>query len=640
MSKASKDAEPSKPAESKNLIGFKIHKGPWLTLDTSLKKPEEPSNANTYSSPNEEEAANAQFKKDKTKWTENNEVRSTLDSYLLSSLQMSNLIVLAGSGTSLDPMNGPSMWDLWIKCQPFITDDIKDILQRRLNYDVTKEDNIENFLSIIELLVDSYHKEESAAEIATKTPGAAESSLAIKPETRDEKNSSPKETTKERLYKENEALKQCLSKMKNTILDCCRLFLNPAEGLYEECSSYLNTYAENDLLTKCDEDNPINNFVENYSSLKRSSKDNSDKQIALDRIREKIINRSILIWGMNLELWNKCKPQITNGNADTISIFVKALDGKEYKKQGDSKQYPVELLLNKAETYLKRSKERKSEDYESVEKWKNNLLELIFNSSPELLNKTCSLNAHSVFLQKLSRRRTNAPRPKLFTTNYDRCFETAAGQKGQVLIDGFSFTNPRIYDPSFFGYDIVRKTSESEHNSVLQEGVIKLYKIHGSVDWKRVKNAITIDEHVSGDDACMIFPAKQKYHQSYIQPHLEMMSQYLEALREPETCVLVIGFGLHDDHLSEPLLSAIKSNSSLRVIFVVPHLEDKETSTDKDDKYWSEAFKEMSNGADIAMISTKFEPFAKEIPDIRTLSTDDRAIKALRELIREASIHD
>jgi len=41
------------------------------------------------------------------------EAKRTLDEMLLSSLQMSNLVILSGSGTSLGDVGGPSMKDLW-----------------------------------------------------------------------------------------------------------------------------------------------------------------------------------------------------------------------------------------------------------------------------------------------------------------------------------------------------------------------------------------------------------------------------------------------------------------------------------------------------------------------------------------------
>jgi hypothetical protein len=43
--------------------------------------------------------------------------KEELKNFLLSSLQMQHVVVLAGSGTSLGPVTkGPSMWELWDYC--------------------------------------------------------------------------------------------------------------------------------------------------------------------------------------------------------------------------------------------------------------------------------------------------------------------------------------------------------------------------------------------------------------------------------------------------------------------------------------------------------------------------------------------
>jgi hypothetical protein len=95
------------------------------------------------------------------------------------------------------------------------------------------------------------------------------------------------------------------------------------------------------------------------------------------------------------------------------------------------------------------------------------------------------LPAHESFLRKIARRPTRLQRAKLFTTNYDLCFETAAGMAGFVVIDGFSHTNPQEFDGIHFGYDIVRRDPESEVPAFISN-VIQLLKLHGSVDWDRV----------------------------------------------------------------------------------------------------------------------------------------------------------
>ena len=54
---------------------------------------------------------------DKDDGIENETFESDIKGKLKSALQMPNLMVLAGSGTSLgDVVKGPKMWDLWLAC--------------------------------------------------------------------------------------------------------------------------------------------------------------------------------------------------------------------------------------------------------------------------------------------------------------------------------------------------------------------------------------------------------------------------------------------------------------------------------------------------------------------------------------------
>ncbi len=84
--------------------------------------------------------------------------KDELKAFLLSSLQMQHVVVLAGSGTSLGPVTkGPSMWALWDYCvnanpgtgdaTRTMTDDAKKVIAD-IGYDFTVEkDNIETLLS-------------------------------------------------------------------------------------------------------------------------------------------------------------------------------------------------------------------------------------------------------------------------------------------------------------------------------------------------------------------------------------------------------------------------------------------------------------------------------------------------------------
>lgn len=244
------------------------------------------------------------------------------------------------------------------------------------------------------------------------------------------------------------------------------------------------------------------------------------------------------------------------------------------------------------------------------------------------------LDGHGVFLHRLSRRRVRDPRLKVFTTNYDLCFERAAALKSLIVIDGFSFAQPRRFAPSYFEYDIVRRSPLSSEVGDPLEGVFHLLKLHGSVNWERDDNG-HIHEKMGPDaeKACLIYPANGKYHQSYLQPHLELMAQYLASLRQPNTCLIVTGFGFNDDHLSEPILAAITSNSQLRVIIADYKAEDYlRGRAENASRYWAQLFELAKNGENIWFVNSSFGDFANLVPDLKAITPAQQLEKAIRRM--------
>jgi hypothetical protein len=199
------------------------------------------------------------------------------------------------------------------------------------------------------------------------------------------------------------------------------------------------------------------------------------------------------------------------------------------------------------------------------------------------------------------------------------------------VLDGFSFTQPRQFDPRFFLYDIVRRPSSGDEVGTPLEGVFHLYKLHGSVNWsRRGDNDIEVDNHPSAATACLIYPAKGKYQQSYVQPHLELVSQYFATLREPNTCVIVAGFGFNDDHLSEPILAAVRTNPHLRLIVVNPSADDLTSRPKEKNKYWEALFRLSTQGEDVWLINANFGDFAELIPDLKSLTPAQRLTRDIK----------
>lgn len=128
------------------------------------------------------------------------------------------------------------------------------------------------------------------------------------------------------------------------------------------------------------------------------------------------------------------------------------------------------------------------------------------------------------------------------------------------------------------------------------------------------------------------YPARGKYQQSFTQPHLESMAQYLAVVREPNTCVLVAGFGFNDDHLAEPLLAAARSNPHLRLIIVDP---DSKTKTENGNAYWTQFAQLSVLGEDIWFIAAGFSDFSQMIPDLKSLTPADTLMRAIQGVTRE-----
>lgn len=286
----------------------------------------------------------------------------------------------------------------------------------------------------------------------------------------------------------------------------------------------------------------------------------------------------------------------------------------------------IELFLSKIEAYLQVN------EVKTIRRYLNLCKEVILQKCSGFLQSEM-LGAHETFLHRLSRRRVRDSRLKVFTTNYDLCFERAASELGGIALDGFSFTAPRRYDPRFFGYDIIRRQRGSDELGQYLEGVFLLYKLHGSVNWARTENgAISENEQPKPEEACLIYPARGKYQQSFTQPHLESMAQYLTAIREPNTCVLVVGFGFNDDHLTEPLLAAARSNPHLRIIIVDLAAQ---ANAESGNRYWKLFFDLGERGEDIWFIAAGFEDFAQMIPDLKSLTPADALMKSIQSVMRE-----
>lgn len=226
------------------------------------------------------------------------------------------------------------------------------------------------------------------------------------------------------------------------------------------------------------------------------------------------------------------------------------------------------------------------------------------------------LSVHESFLRKVARRSPRKPRTRLFTTNYDLCFETAASATGFVVVDGFSHSSPQEFDGVHFGYDIVRRDIESDTPNYIAN-VFQLYKLHGSVDWDGSTGKTIKDRNAKRP--VINYPRLSKFESSYDQPYLEMMSRFQSAMRQQNTGLLIIGFGFNDNHVLQPILSAIRSNVSLRVVVVRPDAETSKNATMLQLSKWID-----EGDRRLTLIAGTFEQLVAAIPELITETEEDQ----------------
>lgn len=258
------------------------------------------------------------------------------------------------------------------------------------------------------------------------------------------------------------------------------------------------------------------------------------------------------------------------------------------------------------------------------------------------------LPAHTGFLRKFARRSPEKPRVKLFTTNYDLCIETASVRLGVVLIDGFSHSAEQRFNRDHFDHDIVRRAASGTKADYL-DGVFHLYKLHGSVDWRRRSDEVVIrsvEDPGEGRKPVLIYPRSSKYQEAFERPYLDMFAAMQAALREPDTTLVVSGFGFADDHISAPIWSAIETNLSLRLVLCdrgfVEHQKLFEEDAQEIDldlggqrPYQSKIARLVQQGdTRITMLNGRFEDLADALPMISG-KTDRQLLQDRLEKLRE-----
>lgn len=291
------------------------------------------------------------------------------------------------------------------------------------------------------------------------------------------------------------------------------------------------------------------------------------------------------LWG---EIVNKCGKE-----------SIEKLGKKINYKIDDITRANLEEFLSHASLYLLLYHDTDSEVKENV----NKIKQIIISNCTIIMPEDAP---HKEFLKRITARKLKHNRLKLFTTNYDMLFEQAANECGFTMIDGFTFTFPRVFNGNNYDYDIViRKNSRITAQENYAGKVFHLYKLHGSLDWEKDEESGQIRkcDFANNKTPVMIFPSSIKYETSYEQPFFEMMSRFQTELRMDNALLIIIGYSFGDKHINSMIFEALELNHSLQLVIVDPYIEN-----------FEEIIKRTERSANIMLIKCDFNELALNYP--------------------------
>lgn len=185
------------------------------------------------------------------------------------------------------------------------------------------------------------------------------------------------------------------------------------------------------------------------------------------------------------------------------------------------------------------------------------------------------------FLLTFASRSASRERLHVFSTNYDRLIEWACDSAGIRTIDRFVGALSPIFRSSRLDVDLHYNPPGIRGEPRYLEGVIRLTKLHGSLDWRWSDQALhrtglpfgAADDHSEvirdPSDQLLIYPNPAKDVETGEYPYAELFRDFSAALCRPNTALVTYGYGFGDDHINRVIadMLAIPSTHLVAVSF-------------------------------------------------------------------------
>lgn len=184
------------------------------------------------------------------------------------------------------------------------------------------------------------------------------------------------------------------------------------------------------------------------------------------------------------------------------------------------------------------------------------------------------------FMLSFASRATSRERLHVFTSNYDRLIEHGSDLAGLRIIDRFVGALNPVFRSSPVEVDVHYNPPGIRGEPRYMEGVVRLTKLHGSLDWRFNKESRQIcrkgipfgapgshtDMPVDPIDTVMIYPNPAKDVETTQYPYAELFRDIAASICRPNAVVVTYGYGFGDDHINRVLLDMLTIPSTHLVI--------------------------------------------------------------------------
>jgi SIR2-like domain len=180
------------------------------------------------------------------------------------------------------------------------------------------------------------------------------------------------------------------------------------------------------------------------------------------------------------------------------------------------------------------------------------------------------------FLLGFASRPPSRERLNVFTTNYDRLIEFGCDRGGLRVLDRFVGSIEPAFRASRLDVDLHYNPPGIRGEPRYLEGVLRLCKLHGSLDWRMEAGRLRrMPLEFGGKDPMLegveksgalerliIYPNAAKDVETLQFPYAELFRDFSAALCRPNNVLVTFGYGFGDDHVNRVILDMLTLRST------------------------------------------------------------------------------